>query len=88
MLLFILCFYIQKYLDDMALDKPNQQCQQIMNGHFVKINSEFGLTLDHAKMATNILNGYQAANDQYLENINKKEAAIDAQTSALYAKYS
>lgn len=74
-------------LDDMALDKPNQECQQIMKGHFVKINSEFGLSLNHAKMAVNILNGNESANDQYLESVNKKEAEIDAQTAALYAKY-
>mmetsp|Transcript_56686 Transcript_56686/g.51005 ORF Transcript_56686/g.51005 Transcript_56686/m.51005 type:complete len:203 (-) Transcript_56686:86-694(-) len=74
-------------LDDMALDKPNEECKQIMKGHFVKINSEFGLSLTHAKMAVNILNGNESANAQYMETINKKEAEIDAQTAALYAKY-
>ena len=74
-------------LDDMSLDKPNDECKQIMKGHFVKINSEFGLTADHAKMAVNILNGNESANAQYMQEIDKKEAEIDAQTAALYAKY-
>eukprot|EP01084_Bolivina_argentea_P019065 35469_1 len=43
-------------LDDMNLDKPNAQCQQIMNGHFIKIDRKYGLTIDDAKRAVSLLN--------------------------------
>ncbi len=75
-------------LDDMSLDKPNEECKQIMNGHFVKINCQYGLTLDQAKVALNILNGNESANDQYNQQLNQKEAEIEANVQALYTKYS
>eukprot|EP01084_Bolivina_argentea_P224004 378881_1 len=75
-------------LDDMNLDKPNEECKKIMDGHFVKVNSEYGLSLDHAKMAVNILNGNEDANAEYKQEINEKEAEIEAKYMSLYAKYS
>eukprot|EP01083_Nonionella_stella_P023962 66301_1 len=74
-------------LDDMNLDKPNQTCKDIMQGHFVKVNSQYGLRMDHAKMAINILNGNESANAEYTQQINQKEAEIEAKYQSLYAKY-
>ena len=39
-------------IDDMNLEKPNNECKKIMNNHFVKIDPNQGLTLEKAKIAT------------------------------------
>ena len=43
-------------LDDLPLDKTNERCAQILHGHFVRVNEEYGLTRQNAEMAISILN--------------------------------
>eukprot|EP01084_Bolivina_argentea_P126869 224521_1 len=47
-------------LDDTNIDGPTKECQTIMEGHFVKVDPEYGLTWDDAKLAIKMLNGSES----------------------------